>query len=324
MSGESDENFDEFDARRAARAEGKKVEPLPRIREVFVSELHRREIPGSEKGTRVRPRAFESEEFDSDRDLRQQFYEWLVKSDNPYFARNFVNRVWAVYFGIGFVNPVDDFSLANPPSHPQLMNQLAAEFRRSGFDIRKLEKRILMSAAYQRTSTPTKSNIADQRNFSRQYVRPLLAEVALDTINKALRTQQDFGRNARKNSLAIEIGSNKLTGAAGRVLQVLGRGERESLCDCDRRTENDLRQFTFLTNGKMIHKKISETPLRKLLKLENPELVDKLYLHFLGRKPTAAEASISLEHLFRMKRREQAFDDLVWALLNTREFLTNH
>ena len=316
--------FDEFDARREANRQGKKTQPLPRLREVFLSDLHRREVPGSEKDARVVPRAFESQEFDQKADMRKQFYEWLIKPNNPYFARNFVNRVWAVYLGSGFVNPVDDFSVANPPSHPQLLNELAAEFRKSGFDIRKLEKMILMSDTYQRTSTPNSSNIADERNFSRQRIRPLMAEVALDTINKALETKQGFGNGAPKNSLAIQIGSNKLAGASGRTLQILGRGQRESICDCDRRTENDLRQYTFLTNDKMIHEKIKTTPIRKLMKMGDKHLVTQLYLQFLCRKPTAKEQEIAISHLSTAKQRDKAFDDLVWALLNTREFLTNH
>ncbi len=317
--------FNELDIRRAAKKQGKPTQPLPRLREVFVSELHRREIPGSEKGAKVAPRAFESAEFDPSQDMRQQFFDWLVRADNPYFSRNFVNRVWAVYFGAGFVNPVDDFSMANPPSHPELLDKLALAFYDSKFDIRKLEKQILMSETYQRTSTPNQSNLTDNRNFSRQYVRPLLAEVALDTINKALATRQNFGQATRKNSLAIEIGGNKLTGHAGRILQILGRGKRESLCDCDRRTESDLRQFTFLTNDQAIHEKIAESPLRKkFLKLDDGQLVTRLYLQFLSRKPTAKEKQIALEHLKRAAKRDTAFDDLVWALLNTREFLTNH
>ena len=99
-----------------------------------------RGLSGSEPGIDVLPRAFDSQDFDQNADLRQQFYQWLVAPENPYFARCFANRVWANYFGIGLVDPVDDFSVTNPPSHPRLLDELAECFRESNFDIRDLEK----------------------------------------------------------------------------------------------------------------------------------------------------------------------------------------
>ncbi len=314
----------ELDRRREAKKEGGTVAPLPRLREVFVSEELGRGIAGSEKGMKVLARAFESEEFDSSGDLRQQFFDWLVEPDNPYFARSFVNRVWAVYFGIGIVDPVDDFSVANPPSHPQLLEELARFFRDSHFNIRELEKQVLMSVVYQRSSTPNTSNRYDRRNFARQYVRPLMAEVALDVINKALGTSEDFADDAPRGALAIEVGTNQLSGNAGRILRVLGRGERESICDCDRRNESDLRQFIFTINDESISEKISDGSIREFLELENEPLLKQLYLRILGRHPDHSEIKIGLQHFAESKHRETAFDDLVWGLINTREFITNH
>lgn len=316
--------LEELAHRRESKKAGKTVKPLPRIREVFVSTELGKGLSGSERGTDVSPRAFDSQDFDEHTDLRQQFYEWLVAPDNPYFARSFVNRVWAAYFGIGLVDPVDDFSVTNPPSHPRLLDDLAARFRESNFDIRDLEKRVLMSAAYQRSSTPNESNRDDRRNFSRQHVRPLLAEVALDAVNQALGTTEDFGNAARKGALTIEVGTNEVQGDAGRALQVLGRGTRESTCDCDRRTESDLRQFIFLANDQSIMKKIKEGSIRELLSFGDRKLVTQLYLRILGRKPNAAEAQFMTGHLSDAEIRETSFDDLVWALINTREFITNH
>jgi hypothetical protein len=278
----------------------------------------------------VSPRAFDGTNADdhefagNDADPRERFYRWLLAPDNPYFARSFVNRVWPVYFGIGIVEPVDDFSVANPPSHPELLNELAARFRESGFDIRKLEKQILMSATYHRSSTPHEDNRNDRRNFSRQYLRPLLAEVALDAINKALGTSDDFGQFAPKGCLAIEIGTNRLSGDAGRALQVLGRGKRESICNCDRRNESDLRQFIFLLNDQSIVDKIKRGSIRELMSLDDGPLVSRIYLRMLGRNPDTEEMEIGVKHLSAGPTRDSAFDDLVWAILNSREFITNH
>lgn len=316
--------LDELQRRRESKRSGKSVDPLPRIREVFVSSELGRALSGFESDADVSPRAFDSQHFDENKDLRRQFYQWLIAEQNPYFARSFVNRVWAAYFGVGQVDPVDDFSVTNPPSHPELLDELAERFRESGFNIRDIEKQILMSAAYQRSATPNKSNRADRRNFARQQIRPLLAEVAVDAINKALGTTEDFGNIARKGALAIEIGTNKVPGDAGRALQMFGRGKRASTCDCDRRSEVDLRQFIFLVNDPWIMEKIKTGTIRELLAHGDRRLVNQLYLRILGRKPDAEEARVGVRHLGNAQRREAAFDDLVWALVNSREFIVNH
>jgi hypothetical protein len=194
----------------------------------------------------------------------------------------------------------------------------------SDFNIRELEKRILMSDAYQRSSTVNDTNRADQRHFARQYVRPLLAEVALDAVNKALGTAQDYGELIPAGSLAIEIGTNQVPGDAGRALQVFGRGQRESTCDCDRQTEADLRSFLFMVNDPMIAEKIRTGSIQNLLPLENSRLISQLYLRILGRRPDVAETEIGMDHFADATDRATAFNDLVWALLNSREFITNH
>ena len=180
-----------------------------------------------------------------------------------------------------------------------------------------------MSATYQRTSTPEGMNINDKRFFSRQYIRPLTAEVTLDVINKALGTSEDFTL-IPDGTLAIEVGSNSVGGAANRALEVFGQGTRESVCDCDRRTEVDLRQAMFMMNDALIHAKIAEAGTRDLLKSKNEEVTRQLYLKMLGREPTESETETCIQHFEQTKDRETAFDDIVWSLLNSREFLTNH
>jgi len=222
------------------------------------------------------------------------------------------------------VEPVDDFSISNPPSHPLLLNDLAESFLESGFDIRQLEKRILMSATYQRTSTPKGTNKFDLRNYSRQIVRPLMAEVVLDCLNQALGTEEDFGRAGRKGATAIEIGTNKLSGDVGRAMQFFGRGNRKTICDCDRQTGGDLRQYIFLVNDDFVHKKIDQGTVRQMLLLDNDGIASELYLRFFARSPTADEVQIVKKHLTDSENRGTALLDLVWAMVNAREFLTNH
>jgi len=316
--------LNELDRRRKAKKAGQRVASLPRMREVFSSRELGRKLSGSEPTANVSPRALDSQPFDESGDLRQQFHQWLVAPENPYFARSFVNRIWAIYFGIGLVDPVDDFSVTNPPSHPELLDELAKHFRESGFDIRALERRILMSAAYQRSSTPNETNFDDQRDFSRQHVRPLMAEVALDAVNQALGAVEDFGNLSRPGTLAIEIGSNEVSGDAGRAFRVFGRGKREATCDCDRRTNSDLRQFMFLINDPSLMKKIETGSIQELRSFDGSQLVAELYLRILGREPSKLETITAHQHLNQSETKDLAFNDLVWALINTREFITNH
>lgn len=314
----------EIESRRKRKQQGETVESLPRVQEVYLRDGRNWQAASPEMGDAIQPRALGSIPFNPQGNLRKQFYDWLVSKQNPYFSSCFVNRVWSVYFGTGFVDPVDALSAGNPASHPALLNELADDFRKSGYDIRKLEKQILMSATYQRTSEPRGNNEADRRNFSHQQLRGLPAEVALDVLNKALGVEQDFGNDGRSGALAIEIGTNRIGGDAGRILQTFGRGERQSVCDCDRRTEPSLKQSLFLINDSSINEKIQAGSIRTLLNLQDNELVNELYLRMLSRQPSGNEREIMKKHIASAKNRESAFNDLVWAIINTREFMTNH
>src|SRR5205823_12479467 len=139
------------------------------------------------------------------------------------------------YFGAGLVEPVDAFSAANPPRHPKLMERLAEEFIKSGFDIAHLERLILSSQAYQRSAAPAGNNAADQQNLARAPVRPLLAETLVDSLNAALEATDDFGPDAPPGSQAIELAPNRFSNPqVNELFRILGRGDRKSLCECDR------------------------------------------------------------------------------------------
>src|SRR5207247_5794527 len=116
---------------------------------------------------------------------RVALFEWLRGPENPFFARSFVNRIWGHYFGIGLVHPVDDFSLANPPSNDKLLDALAKDFIDSGYDIRAMERKVLLSRTYQLTSKTNATNKLDKINYAHSYVRPMMAEVMVDVINSA-------------------------------------------------------------------------------------------------------------------------------------------
>src|SRR5205823_2941573 len=140
-------------------------------------------LPHPETGAPLPPRALGGPAIEGEGDLREGLFRWMARPDNPYFARSFVNRVWAHYLGVGLVEPVDNFSVANPPSNAKLLDALAKGFVEHGHDLRWLERLILHSRTYQLSSTPNRTNLRDRTNYSRALARPMLAEVVVDVLN---------------------------------------------------------------------------------------------------------------------------------------------
>src|SRR5206468_12255035 len=124
--------------------------------------------------------------------------------------RSFVNRVWAVYFGAGLVDPVDAISVANPPSNGRLLDAMAADFVAHGYDLRRLERTILTSRAYHRSSTPNEGNLDDRGNFARSVPRTMMAEVLVDALNAALGVAGELGPDAPPGARAIEVATNRV------------------------------------------------------------------------------------------------------------------
>jgi hypothetical protein len=263
-------------------------------------------------------------------DPRQRLVEWMTASDNPFFARAFVNRVWAHYFGIGLVHPVDDFSQANPPSNPRLLDALAQEFIRSGYNIRHLERLILTSRTYQLDSTINETNKFDTNNYSHAYLRPLMAEQVVDILNCALGVNEPFaGPDAVFEGMKmIEVGSSRLNGNVAYVLRIFGRPPRTTACDCERTMEPALPQTLFRMTDPSLQAKFNH-PQGRVLRLarsqaSDEDVTEELFLATLSRYPTAIEKSTALQHLRTTRNRQQAIADILWALINTREFILNH
>lgn len=192
-------------------------------------------------------------------DVRDDLMDWLRDADNPYFAKAIVNRVWAEYFGVGIVDPVDDLNLANAPSNAALFEYLAAGFRENDFDLKWLHREILNSDAYQRSWQSNETNSKDQHNFSHASLRRLSAEATYDAVRVAL-AGDAYAKRAR--DLEIETAMTK-PGSSARAnrqddqsyaLRVFGRSVRESNCDCDRSSEPSLLQTVYLANDASIQK----------------------------------------------------------------------
>jgi len=210
-------------------------------------------------------------------DPREALMDWLRDKDNPYFSRSIVNRVWAAYFNVGIVEPVDDLSLANPPSNEPLLDYLATEFRERGYDMKWLHRTIANSRTYQLSWQPNSTNEFDERNFARSVPRRLPAEVAYDALQLA--TMSDFEAAKWQTSTANRAIANAIVtsrGGRGRsdyALTIFGRSIRESNCECDRSSEASLLQTVFLQNDSEVLSMISGRGrwIEQVLKRAEPE-----------------------------------------------------
>jgi hypothetical protein len=315
-----------LDERRKSDPAGR-LPPIPRLREVYLSERPSRRLVEPATGRPLAPRALGGPEFPVGGDPRERLFSWLTRPDNPYFARTFVNRVWAAYFRVGLVEPVDGFSVVNPPSNGRLLDALAADFVANGYNIRRLECTILRSRAYQRSSEPNGADIDAPGSLARSVPRTLRAEVLVDVLNTALGVPGDFGADAPLGSRAVEIATNRVTAPdLARVFRMFGRPPRTATCDCERPREPSVSQTLFLMTDAKLLDKIKSGRLKDLLASErcDVEIVEELFLASLSRIPTEDEARSALDHLRGRLDREAAFVDLFWALLNTREFRLNH
>ncbi len=198
--------IDAENTERAKEAKGKKGKQLNQIREMYVqSDLRRVKLlrhPDTNAVLDPKAPAGPEFKFEKGKDLRVELFEWMRSPDNPFFARSFVNRIWGHYFGVGLVDPVDDFSQANPPSNARLLDALAKDFVDHKYDIRYMERTILLTRTYQNSSAPNATNRFDKVNYARSYVRPMMAEVVVDVVNDALGARETYNLAAAKGDPA--------------------------------------------------------------------------------------------------------------------------
>ena len=195
-----------------------------------------------------------------DHDPRRELMEWLRDPENPYFAKAIVNRVWSNYFGIGIVNPTDDMNLANPPSNGPLMEYLANEFIKSGFNLKWLHRTITTSHTYQRSVQTNDSNDMDLTNFSHHVPRRLPAEVIFDAVRLATGSDENADQLREEiSSMAIADGQTKIRNQQEFALEVFGQSTRNSNCDCDRSDAPSLLQSVYLRNDTEIHDRLIDS-----------------------------------------------------------------
>jgi hypothetical protein len=254
---------------------------------------------------------------------REALARWLTSPQNPYFARNAANIIWAHFLGRGVIEPVDDVRISNPSSNPELLDALAARLIDYHYDFKSLVRDICASRTYQLSTRANESNAQDDRNFSKAPIRRLRAEVLLDCISEVTGTQDKFPGLPR-GARAVDIADGN-TGTY--FLTTFGRATRTTVCSCEVKIDPNLSQALHLLNGDTLQAKIEQGGVvKKLLEQgETPgQIIENLYLRCLGRKPTEQEA-VKLKEFFTPEAKaEQVLNDIFWSLLNAKEFVFNH
>lgn len=268
-----------------------------------------------------------------DRDPRAAVMAWLRRPDNPYFAKAIVNRVWAHYFGRGIIDPPDNLSAFNPPTHPELLKELCDGFVANKYDLRWLHRTILNSRTYQQSSTPAKGAEADRTHFAAFPLRRLPAEVMLDALNTATGTRDDMGMKYHHWSDALNtvgvpfVPKNPFV---AHVLETYGRPNRNSAvqCDCEREGGTSVLQVLTLANHPQVWLKVRDPNGRvaKLMKEKSDDRgrVEALFLATVSRPPTESEMTVCLKFVNAAESAEKGLQRVLWSLLNTKEFLLQH
>ncbi len=326
----------------------------------FAKQLEKRGGAGS--APTVRPKLLGGEEVSwaDTPDPRVKLMEWLRRKDNPYFARAWVNRVWAAYFGVGIVDPPDDNSMANPPSNGPLLDYLAHGFVAHSYDMKWLNRTILNTAAYQRSWKENPTNRLDNRNFSRALIRRLPAEVVNDALIEV--TANDYKAASMRSSI-IDRAIGPAVGGGDRYLLIaFGVPDRVVTCDCSRSNDPSLVQTIFLLNDANLRGRIDNGGWIQQLRqqqqvrgqqqargpqqfrgqqqargqqqkpggmlaakpLNSDELIRSVFLRTVGHPPDLNE-SLEAHKLFASaKTPVEGAKTLLWTMVNTKEFIVNH
>jgi hypothetical protein len=257
-------------------------------------------------------------------DPRQRLAAWMTDPGNEYFSGAMVNRLWAHFFGVGLVEPVDDLRASNPPSNPALWQALIKEFVGHRFDRKHLIRLILNSRTYQLASATRPSNVRDHRFFSHYYARRLQAEVLLDALAQAT-GEPDHFPGYPLGVRAVQVPDPTVPSY---FLSLFGRSERITACACERTGDVTMPQLLHLQNGQSVADKVRSPQgrLAQMLKEKksDQDMIQELFLASLSRRPTAAELARITQELAVAENREEMWRDLFWALLNTKELAFNH
>lgn len=305
--------------------------------------FHKRGVAQTEnKKTRlpVKPAALGQPTLDipPDEDPRLQLAGWMSSKSNPFFAKALVNRYWKHFFKRGLIEPEDDIRDSNPATNPELLDALAKHFADNNFDLKSVVRVITQSRTYQLSAMPNEHNAVDRQNFSHYYPRRMQAEVLLDAIDQVTGAKSDYA-DLPPGTRAISLPDNSYNRASP-FLKVFGRPEGASVCECERVQSSSLAQSLHLMNAADVKAKLAASNGRaeSLARAEMPEpkRIRDLYLAAFSREPDAEEIRIGETFVVKprtdakgkpldtQRAKRQGYEDLLWAIINTKEFLYNH
>ncbi len=287
-------------------------------------------------------------------DPRAELVKWMTSPDNPYFAKTLANRVWKHFMGRGLVEPEDDMRATNPPTNPELLDALAKRFKDSKYDVRALIRDVVLSSTYQLSSDSSEENENDRQNYSYFRPRRLHAEVLFDAIDQLTLTKPAFP-GVPAGTRAVQLPDHSIESY---FLTLFGRPDASSACECERSFEVSLPQMLHLFNSYEMQAKVTGTmpkppmqpsktepksktkapviqPTRvipgdrinKILadKRGAPEKIRDLYLIAYGREPIEKELALLTKYVTREPAElRAAYEDVLWAIINSEEFLFNH
>jgi hypothetical protein len=286
----------------------------------------------------MKPLDAEPVQVPAEDDPRTKLVDWMIDPKNPFFAKAVANRYWAHFFGRGIVDPLDDMRITNPPSNPELLDALAKEFVANKYSLKALVRTICTSRTYQLSSTPNEFNKNDKQAYARYYPKRLQAEVLLDALCQVTDSPNRFGglpadRNAPNRAIMLPDES-----FGSYFLDVNGRPQRISACECERVNEANLAAVLHMLNSDEVQGKITRAGGRADAlakpddKRPDADKIEELFLWAFARKPTAEDRDAALAHIEKMVKknpmnsvagRKAAYENIIWALVNTKEFWFN-
>jgi hypothetical protein len=306
-----------------------------RVQVVFTRAVGNVTNKRTQKPAEMKPLDADPMAISTDEDPRLKLVDWMVDAKNPFFAKTVANRYWAHFFGRGIVDPLDDMRITNPPSNPELLDALSKNLIDNKYSLKALIKTICKSRTYQLSSAPNEFNKHDKQAYARYYPKRLQAEVLLDALCQVTDSPTRFnGLPADKNAphKAIMLPDESFSSY---FLDVFGRPQRISACECERVSEANLAAVLHLLNSDEVQGKISRGGARAdaLAKADDKrpdaEKVTELFLWAFARKPTKDDLAAALEHIAKLEAKsgsagkKTAYENILWALINTKEFVFN-
>jgi hypothetical protein len=279
------------------------------------------EVSHPKTGKILKPRPLDGPELEDPLDRRRPLAAWLTARENKEFARSVVNRYVAFLLGRGLVEPVDDMRATNPATNPELLDRLAAHFAESGFNIKQLMRAIMTSRLYQLDSQPTPGNASDEKFYSHFRVKRLGAEPLLDAIDSVTGVPTKF-KSLPAGTRAIELPDAEYPDY---FLNVFGKPRRVSVCECERMPDENLGQALHTLNGDFLMNKIADKTGRIAKAVEanqtDEQVISEIYLRTLSRRPSDSETATARQFVAENPNRKEILEDLLWSLVNSKQFL---